>query len=39
MLKKAVVEVMVWVGILEEDFELVLVDFDTLEDWNKVILA
>jgi hypothetical protein len=29
MLKKAVVEVMVWVGILEEDFELVLVDFDT----------
>jgi hypothetical protein len=39
MLKKAVVEVMVWAGILEEDFELVLVDFDTLKDWNKVILA
>jgi hypothetical protein len=39
MLKKAVVEVMVLVGILEEDFELVLVDFDTLKDWNKVILA
>jgi hypothetical protein len=39
MLKKAVVEVMVGVGILAEDFELVLGDFDTLEDWNKVILA
>ena len=27
------------VGILAEDFDMVLGDFDTLEDWNKVILA